>query len=80
MSSSPWTVVNIGMYGAGAASKVGYTNGSDGAAPRCHVGTFSRACSNYRGSLLVSLRARGCMPLMERLEWRGGLFLTQPPR
>ena len=40
MSSSPRTVVDVGMCGAGAAPKVGYMNGSDGATPLCHMGTF----------------------------------------
>ena len=46
MSSGPRTVVDANMCGAGAAPKVGYMNGSDGATPLCHVGTFSGACSN----------------------------------
>ena len=33
MSSGPRTVVDAGMYGAGGAPKVGYTNGIDGATP-----------------------------------------------
>ena len=75
MSSSPRTMVDVGMCGASTALKVGYMNGSDGAAPLCHVGTFSGACSDYRRSLLISLRIRRCMLLMEWLEWRGGVFL-----
>ena len=63
------------MYGAGAAPKVGYKNGNDGATPLCHVGTFSGPCSDCRRSLLISFRARRCMPLTERLERREGLFL-----
>ena len=53
MSSGPLTVVDVGMYGAGVAPKVGYTNGNDGAMPLYHVGTFLRACSDYRCSLLI---------------------------
>ena len=34
-------MVDVSMCGAGAASKVGYMNGSGGATPLCHVGTFS---------------------------------------
>ena len=75
MSSGPRTVVDVVMYGAGAALKVGYMNGSDSAAPLCHVGTFSGASSYCRPSLLISLRTRRCMPLTEWLERRGGLFL-----
>ena len=75
MSSGPRTVVDVSMYGAGAASKVGYMNESDGATPLCHMGTFSRACYDYRCSLLISICARRCMPLTERLERRGDLFL-----
>ena len=55
MSYGPRTVVGAGMYGAGAAPKVGYMNGSDGATPLCHVGIFSGACSDCRLSLLNSL-------------------------
>ena len=36
---------------------------------------FSRALSDCRLSLLNSLRTRWGMPLMDRLEQRGGLFL-----
>ena len=75
MSSSPLTVVDVSMYRAGANPKVGYVNGSDGAAPLCHVGTFFGACSFCLRSLLISLRTRRCMSLMERLERHGGLFL-----
>ena len=63
MSSGPRTVVDVSMCEAGAAPKVGYMNGSDGATPLCQVGTFLGACSNFRCSLLISLRARECMPL-----------------
>ena len=76
MSSGPRTVVGAGMYGAGAAPKVGYTNGSDGVAPLCHAVIFSGACSNCRFSLLNSLCTRRGMPLTEWLERRGGLFLN----
>ena len=75
MSSGPWMVVDAGMYEAGAAPKVGYTDENDGATPLCHVGIFSRACSDCRFSLLISLHTRRGMPLTERLERRGGLFL-----
>ena len=75
MSSGPWTTVYVSMCGASAAPKVGYMNVSDGAAPLCHVGTFSGAYSDCRRSLLISLRPRRCMPLTERLERRRGLFL-----
>ena len=40
MSSSPRIVVGAGMYGAGAAPKVGYTNGSESSTPLCHVVYF----------------------------------------
>ena len=54
---------------------MGYPNGSDGAVPLCHVGMFSRACFDCRLSLLNSLRTRRGMPLTDRLELCGGLFL-----
>ena len=63
------------MYGAGATSKVGYTNGSNSATPLCHVGIFSGAYSDYRLSLLNSLHTRPGMPLTDWLERSGGLFL-----
>ena len=72
MSSGPQTMVEVSMCGVGVAPKVRYMNGSDGATPLCHVGTFSRACSDCHRSLLISLRTRQCMPLTE---WRGGLFV-----
>ena len=75
MSSGPWIVVGVSMFEAGVAPKVGYMNGSGGATPLCHVGTFSGACSNCHRSLLISLHTRRCMPLTERLERREGLFL-----
>ena len=75
MSSGPRTVVDAGMYRAGAAPKVGYKNENDGATPLCHVGIFSGACSYCRRSLLISLRTRRGMPLTEQLERCGGLFL-----
>ena len=75
ISSSPRTAACVGIYGAGAAPKVGYPNGSDGAAPPCHAGSFSRVCFYYRLSLLNSLRTRQGMSLMDRLERCGGLFL-----
>ena len=75
MSLGPRTVVDVSICGAGATPKVGYVNESGGVTHLCHVGTFSRACSDNFHSLLISLRARRCMPLMELLERRGGLFL-----
>ena len=75
MYSSPRTVAGAGIYGVGAALKVGYPNGSDGVVPLCHMGMFSGVCSDYRFSLLNSLRTRRGMPLTDQLERRGGLFL-----
>ena len=68
-------MVDVSMCGVGATPKVGYMSGSGGATPLCHVGIFSGASSDCRRSLLIYLRARQCMPLMERLEWGEGLFL-----
>ena len=65
MSSGPQTVMNAGMCRVSAASKVGYTNESDGATPLCHMGMFSRVYSDYRHSLLISFCTRRCMPLTE---------------
>ena len=55
MSSGPRTMVDVSMCGAGAAPKVGYMNGSGGATPLCHVGTFSGAYFDCRDSLLIPL-------------------------
>ena len=75
MSSGPRAVVGAGIYWAGAAPKVGYTNESDGATPLCHMGIFLGVFTDCRLSLLNYLRSRQGMPLTDRLEWRGGLFL-----
>ena len=75
MSSSAQTVVDVSMCREGATPNVGYMNGSGGAMPLCHVGTFSGAFSNRRCSLLISFRTRQCMLLTERVERREGLFL-----
>ena len=75
ISSSPRTIAGAGIYVAGIALKVGYPNGSDGAAPLCHMGIFSRSCSDFRLSLLNSLHTRRGMPLTNQLERRGDLFL-----
>ena len=50
-------------------------NGSDSVRPLCHVDIFSGACSDCCLSLLNYLRTRRGMPLMDRLERHGGLFL-----
>ena len=50
-------------------------NGSGGATPLCHMGTFSGVCSDCRRSLLISLHTRRCMPLTERMKRCEGLFL-----
>ena len=68
-------MVDVSMCEAGEAPKVGYMNGSGGAAPLCHLGTFLGACTDCHCSLLISLRTRRCMPLTKRLERRGGLFV-----
>ena len=75
MSSGPRTAVGAGIYGAGAGSKVGYPNGSDGVVPPSHAGTFSRARSDCCLSLLNSLHTRWSMPMTDRLERRRCLFL-----
>ena len=71
MSSGPRTVVGIGIYGTGAAPKAGYPNRSDGAAPPSHASMFSRAHFDCH----LSLHTRQGMPLADRLERHGGLFL-----
>ena len=68
MSSGPQIVVDVSMCGAGVAPKVGYTNGSGGATPPCHKGTFLGTFSDCHHSLSISLLNRQCIPLMEWLE------------
>ena len=75
ISSGPRIEVSAGIYGVGPALNVGYPNGSDGVAPLCHAGTFSRVCSDCRLSLLNSILTQRGMPLTDRLERHGGLFL-----
>ena len=75
MSSGPRTVVGVGIYEAGTASKVGYPNRSDGAMHLCYVGIFSGVCFDCHLSLLTYLRTQRGMPLTDRLERRGGIFL-----
>ena len=75
MSSSPRTTVGAGIYRVGAAPKVGYPNGSDGAEPPCHASMFLGACSDCLLSLLNSLHTRRGMPLTDRQKQHGGLFL-----
>ena len=68
MSLGPRTVVGSGIYGTGAASKVGYLNGNDGTAPPSHAGLFLGARSDCRLSLLNSPLTRRGMALTDRLE------------
>ena len=75
MFSGPRTGVGMGINGTGAIPKVGYLKGSGGVAPLRNAGLCSGARSVWRLSLLNSLYTRLVMPLMDRLERRGGLFL-----
>ena len=75
MSLGPRIAAGAGIYGTGAAPKVGYLNESDGTAPPNHAGMFSRARSDCRLSVLNSLRTQWGMTLTDRLEQRWGLFL-----
>ena len=54
MSSGRWTAVGSGIYGTGAAPKVGYPNGSDGAAPLSHAGMFSGGGGGAGGGALTA--------------------------
>ena len=56
MSLGSLTAIGAGIYGNGVAPKVGYLNGSDGAAPPTHEGMFLGTHSDNRISLLNSLR------------------------
>ena len=56
MSSGPRIEIGVGIYGTGAAPKVGYPNGSDDVAPPSHTDMFSGGRSDCRLSLLNSLR------------------------
>ena len=75
MSSGSRTRVDVSTCKAGVTLKVRYMNGSGGATPPCHVGTFSGTYSNCRCSLVISLHTQRCMMMAELLERRGGLFL-----
>ena len=75
MSSSPRTTVGMGINETGTFPKAGYLKGSGDASPPSHAGMCSGAHSVYRLSLLNSLCNRRGMPLTDRLERRGGLFL-----
>ena len=63
------------MCGAVATPKGGYMDGTGGATPPGRLGTYSCDGSNWRRSLLASLRTRRCVELTDRLGQRGGLFL-----
>ena len=75
MSSGPLIVVKKTKCEAGGAPTIGYMNESGGAILPCCAGIFSGASSKYRLSLLTSLCIKRRMPLTDRLERRGGLFL-----
>ena len=75
MSSGPRTAVDTGINGTGALPKVGYLKGSGGVTPPNDTGMCSRTRSKCLLSLLNSRRTRRGMPLTDRLERRGGLFL-----
>ena len=76
MSSGPQTTVGTGINGTGVVPNVGYPKGSGGGAPSSHAGMFSGARSVCHLSLLNFFRTRRGMPLTDRLERRGGLFLN----
>ena len=63
------------MCGAVATPKGGYMDGTGGAMPLGRLGTYSCDGSNWRWSLLASLRTRRCAVLTDRLGQQGGLFL-----
>ena len=63
------------MYGAGATLKGGYMDATGGVMLPGRSGTYSRASSDWRWSLLASLCTQSRATLMDRLDRRGGLFL-----
>ena len=75
MSCGPWTVEEKNMCGAGATLKGKYMDGTGGATLPGRSGTYSRAGSDWRRSLLASLCTQRRTTLMDRLDRRGGLFL-----
>ena len=75
MSSGPRTTEEKNMFGAGATLKGGYMDGTGGATLLGRSGTYSRAGSDWRRSLLASLYTQRRATLMDRLDRRGGLFL-----
>ena len=63
------------MCGAVATLKGEYMDGTGRVMPPGRSGAYSRAGSDWRRSLLASLRTRRCVVLMDLLGRRGGLFL-----
>ena len=63
------------MCGAIATLKGRYMDGTGGATPPGRSGIYSCGGSDWRRPLLVFLRTRSCVVLMDRLGRRGGLVL-----
>ena len=63
------------IYPVGAAPYGGKLDGTGGGKPPARLGTYWGAGVRGRWSLLGSLRTRRLATLVDRLGWRGGLFL-----
>ena len=75
MCCGPRRAEEKNMCGAVATLKGEYMDGTDRVTPPGRSGAYSRAGSDWRRSLLASLRTRRCVVLMDLLGRRGGLFL-----
>ena len=75
MSCGPRTAEGAIICSVGATSKGGYMDGTSGGKPPARSGTYRGAGVGGRWSLLGSIRTRRLATLMDRLDWRGGLFL-----
>ena len=77
MSYGPQKAEGKNMCGAVATLKGGYMDGACGAKLPGRSGTYSRAGSDWRRSLLAFLCTQRQAILMDRLDRRGGLFLNR---
>ena len=75
MCCGPRRAEEKNMCGAVETLKGGYMDGTGWVTPLGRSGSYSRAGSDWRQSLLASLCTRRCAVLMDRLGRRGGLFL-----
>ena len=77
MSSGPRTAEGAIICGAGAAPYGWYMGGPGGRKTSARLGAYWGTSVSGRWPLLGSLRTRRLAILMDRLSWRGGLFLER---